>query len=118
MLRRRKPASAFGADIATCAATLLEVEADAGVNLFAISAMKRPRPARMAAVITMLRMTPHSHLQVAGPISPRRLRGGDCGRPVKAAIFAKRMTEALTGQVPRGLTRRIGSAEAGSSGQG
>ena len=37
----------------------------------------------------------------------------------KTAILAKRMSEALTGtHVPRGLTRRVGSALAGSSGQG
>src|SRR4051812_47192641 len=36
------------------------VEAEAGVNFCAICAMKTPRPATMAEVITMLRMTPRS----------------------------------------------------------
>src|ERR1700751_4843992 len=65
MFRRRKPASTLGADVATCAATLLEVEAEAGAILSAICAMKVPRPDRMAAVITMLRITPTSHSQKA-----------------------------------------------------
>src|SRR5690242_7430161 len=57
--------------------------------------MKTPRPANTAAVITMLRMTPHC-LRKPFPISPLRPRDRDPAAPGKAAIFAKSMTEALT----------------------
>ena len=82
-------------------------------------------------MIMMLRITPHS---LRGPaISPHKPPYRDETVAAETAILAKRMTEELTGyfaspreergagaisHVPRGFTRRVGAALAGSSGQG
>src|ERR1700730_4727392 len=59
MLRLRMPACT-GVSMGTAFLATAVAEAGAGDILSAICAMKVPRPARMAAVIKMLRMTPHT----------------------------------------------------------
>src|SRR5690242_16466683 len=92
MLSVREPDGAEVA-IATVAVGLTPLVAAAGVILSAICAMKTPRPPITAAVMTMLRMT-HAHSKQR-QISPRPPRHRDQTRPAEAAIFAKRMSEAL-----------------------
>src|SRR6516225_4062188 len=57
MLKVRPP-FCTGTSAAVCGAAAV-ADAGAGVILLAICAMKVPRPAMTAAMITMLRMTPH-----------------------------------------------------------
>src|SRR6185312_10362535 len=82
MLTLRRAVSAAGASDAACRAAL--GEAAAGVILSAIWAMKTPSPAMIAAVITMLRMTPHSLPRPFGdfttPPATGRLSGRRRGR--------------------------------------
>ena len=79
-----------------------------------------------AAKIIMLRITPHS---IRTPDITTFAAKSRLTAVRKAAILTKRMSEALTtgagytgmtacAYVPRGLTRRVGIAVAGSSGQG
>ena len=98
MLRVREPLEA-DVTIATVAAGLAATAfAVAGVILSAICAMKTPRPPITAAVITMLRMTPLC-LRKPCRISSRPLQGRDYAGSAEAAIFAKRMSEALTWRI-------------------
>src|SRR5437588_7150997 len=110
---------AVGASVSTEAFRGTVAEAAAGDILSAICAMKVPRPIRMAAKIIRLRMTPHTRFRAADiTTSAAKPRLTAAARTV---ISAKRMSEVLTAvldHVPRGLTRRVGSALAGSSGQG
>jgi hypothetical protein len=69
MLRLRLPACATVAAGATFREAVV-AEAGAGVILSAICAMKVPRQIMMAAMIIMLRMTPHP-VQKTRSISPR-----------------------------------------------
>ena len=87
------------------------------VILSAICAMAVPRTTIKAAKIIRLRITPHP---IRATIPPRPLPNRDGWRTAKGAILTKRMSEVLTGapHVPRGFTRRVGIALAGSSGQG
>ncbi len=96
MLRVREPADGDVAIAMVAAGLAATFVAAAGAILSAICAMKTPRPPITAAVITMLRITPH-YLQRPFPISPRPLRDRDRTGPTEAAIFAKRMSEVLTG---------------------
>ena len=75
----------------------------------------------------MLRITPLLDRRIAAQIIITPAAKLATGRAAaNAAILAKRMSERLTSpplalalcQVPRGLTRRVGIALAGSSGQG
>src|SRR5215472_15805950 len=93
--------------------------AGTGVIRSAICAMKTPAPAMVAAANRMVRFTPLTRIQRSADITTTSSKPG-LNREVKAALSAKRMSEALTNciQVPRGLTRRVGRALAGSSGHG
>jgi hypothetical protein len=118
MLRLRPPA--WATVTAFCEAGV--AEADAGVILSAIFAMKVPRPIRMAAMTRMLRMTPPTSglADFTTPAAQPRLT--TTKQPCHFGEKDERSVNATPGndegQVPRGLTRLVGIAFAGSSGQG
>src|SRR5262249_26737713 len=103
------------------AGVVIVADAGTGVIWSAILAMKVPSPAIMAAMITTLRTTPLSPAQTHPPdfttsaatSRPSRRRPGRNFREKDERSVNLRWTH-----VPRGLTRRVGSAFAGSSGHG
>src|SRR3569832_255609 len=107
-------------------ATWADAAAGAGVSRSASCAMKVPSPTRTAAKIIKLRITQRSTYGPRGrshhqsramainPVGYRRHFGEKDERSVNRARSAKN----IGAQAPRGLTRRVGIALAGSSGQG
>src|SRR4051794_3850730 len=140
MLRLRLLACPIVSAMAPCRGALV-AEAGASVILSANCAMNVPRPTITAANISMLRIRLHLFDEPYLTTPDAIARSGE---PVEGCFFAKRMSEALTqrmrspggrakralrsitpaespqgiSQVPRGLTRRVGIALAGSSGHG
>src|SRR5512144_1680034 len=116
MLRLRPPT---GAVVATATVVCGADVADAELILSAICAMKVPRPIMTAAMIIMLRITPLPGRKL--DFITRRARPRARPRQSRCHFDEKderRVNGGVISHVPRGLTRRVGSALAGSSGQG
>src|SRR5260370_26844648 len=116
MLRLRGLACATVVSLGAARRWAVVAAAGGGVMWSAICAINRPRPIMMAAMVMMLRITPHSvpktcryhHAigQTATNIGNGRVH------------FGEKDERSVNAHVPRGFTRRVGIALAGSSGQG